>query len=261
MVPRSNPYSPATLAAMHRNYASSRCTRLRNRLVEAHLNLVRQQAQRQAQRCNLGFDDLFQIGCLGLLAAVEGFDPSKGNAFSTYAVPLISGQMRHYLRDRHQPIRCSWRLRQLMAKQEQLQQQRQHQGLLPLTDAALALRLGCTQQRLQQARELHHALQCTSLDAQSQNADSQQQPSQELVDSRPGPEQNLLWQELNERVAALAPADQHIVRACLMEGRSQRELARELQLSPCKLSRRLHRLQQMLREQLSATAPWQAQLQ
>ncbi|NDD22475.1 MAG: sigma-70 family RNA polymerase sigma factor [Synechococcaceae bacterium WBA_3_309] len=96
MVPRSNPYSPATLEAMHRNYASSRCTRLRNRLVEAHLNLVRQQAQRQAQRCNLGFDDLFQIGCLGLLAAVEGFDPSKGNAFSTYAVPLIVGQMRHY---------------------------------------------------------------------------------------------------------------------------------------------------------------------
>ena len=88
MVPRSNPYSPATLEAMHRNYASSRCTRLRNRLVEAHLNLVRQQAQRQAQRCNLGFDDLFQIGCLGLLAAVEGFDPSKGNAFSTYAYTL-----------------------------------------------------------------------------------------------------------------------------------------------------------------------------
>ena len=80
-------YSPSSLEAMHRDYADSRCIRLRNRLVEAHLNLVRQQAQRQAQRCNLGFDDLFQIGCIGLVAAVQGFEPSKGHAFSTYAVP------------------------------------------------------------------------------------------------------------------------------------------------------------------------------
>lgn len=50
MAPRPTRYSPSTLEAMHRDYADSRCIRLRNRLVEAHLNLVRQQAQRQAQR-------------------------------------------------------------------------------------------------------------------------------------------------------------------------------------------------------------------
>ena len=232
MAPRPIRYSPSTLEAMHRDYADSRCIRLRNRLVEAHLNLVRQQAQRQAQRCNLAFDDLFQIGCMGLVAAVQGFEPSKGHAFSTYAVPLILGKMRHHLRDRHQPIRCSWRLRNLMAKQEQLQQQQQH-----------------------------HALQCTSLDAQNQDADGQSSVSHELVDARPSPEQNLLLLEIDEKISGLAPVDQRLVRGCWIDGRSQRELARELQLTPCRLSRRLKRLQQQLQQQLSAAGPWQAQLQ
>ena len=261
MAPRPIRYSPSSLEAMHRDYADSRCIRLRNRLVEAHLNLVRQQAQRQAQRCNLGFDDLFQIGCIGLVAAVQGFEPSKGHAFSTYAVPLILGKMRHHLRDRHQPIRCSWRLRNLMAKQEQLQQQRQHQGLPALTDPVLALQLGCTEERLQQARRLHHALQCTSLDAQSQDADGQSSVSHELVDSRPSPEQNLLLLEIDEKISGLAPIDQRLIRGCWIDGRSQRELARELQLTPCRLSRRLKRLQQQLQQQLSAAGPWQAQPQ
>jgi RNA polymerase sigma-B factor len=261
MTHRLNPYSPANLDALHLDYSKSRCKRLRNRLIEAHLNLVRQQAQRMALRCNLAFDDLFQIGCLGLVAAVEGFDPTKGHAFSTYAVPLIIGKMRHHLRDRHQPIRCSWRLRQLMANQEQLQQQRQHQGLLPLTDAALALSLGCSEQRLLEARQLHRALQCTSLDAQNQNPDSTNGPAIELVDNRPGPEQHLLMQELDEKISALGPVDQRLVRGCWLEGLSQRELARELQLTPCRLSRRLKRLQLQLQQQLSASRPWQGQLQ
>ncbi|WP_295535067.1 hypothetical protein [Synechococcus sp. UW140] len=169
--------------------------------------------------------------------------------------------MRHHLRDRHQPIRCSWRLRNLMAKQEQLQQQRQHQGLPPLTDPVLALQLGCTEERLEQARRLHHALQCTSLDAQNQDADGQSSVSHELVDARPSPEQNLLLLEIDEKISGLAPVDQRLVRGCWIDGRSQRELARELQLTPCRLSRRLKRLQQQLQQQLSAAGPWQAQLQ
>ena len=55
------------LLALHRRYGQSRCTKLRNRLVEAHLNLVRQQAARFAQASSACFDELFQEGCFGLL--------------------------------------------------------------------------------------------------------------------------------------------------------------------------------------------------
>ena len=59
------------LLALHRRYGQSRCLKLRNRLVEAHLNLVRQQAARFSQASSACYDDLFQQGCFGLLDAVQ----------------------------------------------------------------------------------------------------------------------------------------------------------------------------------------------
>ena len=244
--------------ALHGEYKRSRCLRLRNRLVELHLNLVRQQAQRFAQHCTLSFDDLVQIGSLGLIKAVEGFDPQQGHAFSTYAVPFIQGQMKHYLRDRHSIVRCSWRLRELHGKCEQLQQARQHGGLPPLTREALGLRLGCSAARIQQAQELHRALQFSSLDGGAGQGEEDESLQQQLVDQRPGPEQRLLWQELEEHVQQLAPLDQRLLRDCLLEGRPQRQLAQELQWSPCQVSRRLRQLCALLRQQLSPAEPWPA---
>ncbi|MDP2871336.1 MAG: sigma-70 family RNA polymerase sigma factor [Bacillota bacterium] len=66
-------------------------------LPEEHLGLVRKVIRRFAGRAEL--EDLFQVGCLGLVKASRRFDPTRGVAFSTYAVPLIIGEIRRYLRD------------------------------------------------------------------------------------------------------------------------------------------------------------------
>lgn len=68
------------------------------KLVENNLALVRSVARRFVGR-GQELDDLVQLGCLGLLKAVRGFDTSFGTAFSTYAVPLISGEIKRFLRD------------------------------------------------------------------------------------------------------------------------------------------------------------------
>jgi RNA polymerase sporulation-specific sigma factor len=83
----------------------------RNQLVEGNLRLVRALVGRFA---TTGADpeDLFQIGCIGLLKAVDRFDLSYGVRFSTYAVPLILGEIRRYLRD-DGPIRVSRSLKQI----------------------------------------------------------------------------------------------------------------------------------------------------
>lgn len=67
-------------------------------LVRANLALVRSIAVRFLGR-GQDLEDLVQIGCMGLLKAVRGYDPSYGTAFSTYAVPLISGEIKRFLRD------------------------------------------------------------------------------------------------------------------------------------------------------------------
>lgn len=96
----------------------------RERMVEGNLRLVLSVVQRFAQRGE-NLDDLFQVGCIGLLKAIANFDTSKQVRFSTYGVPMIAGELRRYLRD-YSPIRVSRSVRDtayrvLQCKQELLE--------------------------------------------------------------------------------------------------------------------------------------------
>ena len=71
---------------------------LRNEVVQSNLGLVHACAKRFVGR-GIEYDDLFQAGCVGLVKAVDGFEPQRGLCFSTYAVPLILGEMRHLFRE------------------------------------------------------------------------------------------------------------------------------------------------------------------
>ena len=70
----------------------------RERMVEGNLRLVLSVVQRFAQRGE-NLDDLFQVGCIGLIKAIDHFDPAQPVRFSTYGVPMIAGEVRRYLRD------------------------------------------------------------------------------------------------------------------------------------------------------------------
>ena len=81
----------------------------REMLIEGNLRLVLSVIQRFDKRGEAP-DDLFQVGCIGLIKAIENFDPTKQVRFSTYGVPMIAGEIRRYLRD-NSPIRVSRSLR------------------------------------------------------------------------------------------------------------------------------------------------------
>lgn len=70
----------------------------RERLIEQNMGLVHACANKFRGR-GLEYDDMFQAGCIGLIKAVDGFDPQRGFAFSTYAVPVILGEIRRMFRD------------------------------------------------------------------------------------------------------------------------------------------------------------------
>ena len=83
--------------------------RAREALIEGNLRLVLSVIQRFEKRGESP-DDLFQVGCIGLMKAIANFDPTKGVRFSTYGVPMIAGEVRRYLRD-NSAIRVSRSLR------------------------------------------------------------------------------------------------------------------------------------------------------
>ncbi len=88
----------------------------KNTIVQHNLRLVMSIAQRFGNRGEL--EDLFQIGCIGLMKAVEKFNPAYGVKFSTYAVPVIIGEIKQHLRDEG-PIKISRGLKEVAAKVEQ----------------------------------------------------------------------------------------------------------------------------------------------
>ena len=83
----------------------------RDNLVYGNLKLILSVIKKFSNR-NENLDDLFQVGCLGLLKAIDNFDFEHGVRFSTYAVPMIIGEIRRYLRD-NSPIRISRSIKDL----------------------------------------------------------------------------------------------------------------------------------------------------
>jgi RNA polymerase sigma-B factor len=83
-------------------------TQLRNQIAIANQGLVRDVAHRLLkQLSNVDYDDLFQVGFIGLIRSIERYDPLLSHSFSSYAVPFIRGNMLHYLRDKHNTVKVN----------------------------------------------------------------------------------------------------------------------------------------------------------
>ncbi len=88
-----------------RQYQQFPSHQLRNQLVKLNVGLVRKEVYLWLNRCQETYDDLLQVGCIGLIRAIERFDLSKGRAFSSFAIPYIRGEIQHYLRDKSPSLR------------------------------------------------------------------------------------------------------------------------------------------------------------
>jgi len=100
------------MEALHREYLRTRDPALANQLVEFHCGLAHRLAARFANRGEAP-DDLTQVALLGLVKAIDGFDPERGLRFSTYATPTILGELKRHFRDKGWAIRPPRRVHDL----------------------------------------------------------------------------------------------------------------------------------------------------
>jgi RNA polymerase sigma-B factor len=133
-------------------------------LVERFLPLARRLARRY-QGAGEPFDDLLQVACLGLVKAIDRFDPERGIAFSSFALPTILGELRRHFRDRTWSVRVPRELQELALRVDRavtdLEAQR---GRAPtVTEIAAVVR--ASEERVLEALEAFDAYRSTSLDA------------------------------------------------------------------------------------------------
>ncbi|MEL6581428.1 MAG: RNA polymerase sigma factor SigF [Cyanobacteria bacterium J06607_15] len=104
-----------SLSLFH-EYQKEHSTSTRNKIMELNFGLVKKEAYHWVNQCSETFEDLIQVGSIGLIRAIERFDVEKGNAFSSFAIPYIRGEIQHYLRDKSPTLRIPRRWLELRQK-------------------------------------------------------------------------------------------------------------------------------------------------
>ncbi|MEL6928684.1 MAG: RNA polymerase sigma factor SigF [Cyanobacteria bacterium J06600_6] len=101
---------------LFQEYQKEKSTKLRNQIMELNFGLVKKEAYHWVNQCNESFEDLLQVGSIGLIRAIERFNIEKGNAFSSFAIPYVRGEIQHYLRDKSPTLRIPRRWLELRQK-------------------------------------------------------------------------------------------------------------------------------------------------
>jgi RNA polymerase sporulation-specific sigma factor len=205
----------------------------RERLIQGNLRLVLSVVQRFSQR-NENPDDLFQVGCIGLIKAIDHFDITQNVRFSTYAVPMIIGEIRRYLRD-NSSVRISRSLRNIAYKAIQAREQLVAENGREPTDTDLARVLGVSREQIVQAMEAIADPISIYEPVYSDGGDTLYIMDQ-LSDG--GNEENLLDElTFKEALRSLGERERKILHLRFFRGMTQMEVSAEIGISQAQVSR------------------------
>ena len=180
-------------------------------------------------------DDLFQIGCVGLMKAVDHFDPSRMVKFSTYAVPMIIGEIRRYLRD-NSPIRVSRSLRDTAYKAIYARERYIRQHMKEPTVQEIADEIGIAKEDVVFAMDAIQSPMSLQEPVYSDGGDTLYVMDQ--VSDKKNKEDN--WVEelsLEAAMERLNERERRIIRLRFFEGRTQMEVADQIRISQAQVSR------------------------
>jgi RNA polymerase sigma-B factor len=228
----------------------------RRQLIERSLPLARRLASRY-RRDNVALDDLVQVASVGLVKAVDGFDPGRGVAFSTYAVPTITGELKRHFRDAawsvHLPRATQERVLRLTAVTERVSDEL---GRAP-TPREVAERSEMSPEDVCEALEASLAARLTPLDA-SDDRDGGPRDRDELGEGRSVDLEEAGFSLVEERdavaraMSAVTERERLVLRLRFWEELTQSQIAERLGVSQMQVSRVIRRTLDRLRSAAEA---------
>jgi RNA polymerase sigma-B factor len=209
----------------------------REEVVQRFLPLARQLARRYAG-AGEPLEDLVQVASLGLVKAVDRFDPSRAVAFSSFAVPTILGELKRHFRDKGWSVRVPRDLQELALRLDRTSEELSRElGRAP-TPAEVAQRLGVTEEDVLEAREAAHAYRAVSLD-RPRTEDDESGPA--VADSMGGEDPGFRRAEdaatVDQLLRVLAPREREVLRLRFVEDLTQQEIGDRIGVSQMHVSR------------------------
>lgn len=224
----------------------------RAELITLHLPLVQHLARRYRDRGE-PYDDLVQVGTVGLIKAIDGFDPERGLELSTYATPTILGEIKRHFRDRTWAVRVPRRLQELQSQVTQRADELSISLQRSPTVRELAASLDVSEADVLDALEARQAYLAQSIEASAEtDGPGSVVTSLGVLDAR--------FDEVDDREAlrplleALPERERTILVMRFVEDMSQTQIGEELGISQMHVSRLLSRTLLQLREGLAGEA-------
>jgi RNA polymerase sigma-B factor len=222
-----------------REYQQTGKARLRNQLVELNLGLVRKEAHYWTSQCPETYDDLLQVGSIGLLNAIDKFEIEKGYALSTFAIPYIRGEIQHYLRDKSSVLKMPRRWFTLVQQASGITKDLQAKHQRPPTESEIATELAISVNEWQEIKMAYQNRQPMSLDSPTGNDEEASNLADLLPDRHYQSFQ--LYQEDRIRVQqSLIALEQHtrqILEFVFLHDLTQKQVAEKMDISVITVSR------------------------
>lgn len=215
--------------------------RARECLVERYLPLARKLAARYRGRAGEPFEDLLQVASLGLLKAIDRFDPDRGTAFSSFAVPTILGELKRYFRDTGWSAHVPRGAQELALKVQEAEQAiRRRLGRAPTADE-LALYMEVSVEQVLDGLEAAAAHHATSLDAPHDELDGESQSLSDLLGGDdPRFEQIDASLTIASAATELSEREQRVLELSFYGELTQSEIAKRIGVSQMQVSRIRH---------------------
>ncbi|HZQ27901.1 MAG TPA: SigB/SigF/SigG family RNA polymerase sigma factor [Acidimicrobiales bacterium] len=227
-------------------FADTRDPALRDELIEAHLGLAEYLARRFSNRGE-PLDDLVQVASVGLLKAVDRFDPERAVEFSTYATHTIVGELKRHFRDKGWAVRAPRRMQELYLRLGKIVSSlSQELGRSP-TIPELATEAQVSEEEVLEALEAGRAYRFASLDAPSPGDEEGDSLASQLGDEDPQMVDAEHRAALSPLITRLPQREQRILHLRFFEGLTQSEIAARLGISQMHVSRLLARSLAQLR--------------
>ena len=227
--------------------------RVRGRLIELYIPLAEYLARRFRNRGEQ-LDDLIQVANLGLIKSVDGFDAGRGAAFTSYAIPMIVGELKRHFRDKGWDVRVPRRLQELRLEITKVSSDlAQDLGRSP-TVADLAKRLNVSEEDIIEGLDCGQAYRAMSLDAPvgGEGGDTGQNGLVDLLGDVDHDLENIENREaLRPLIARLPMREQKIIAMRFFGNMTQSQIAAELGISQMHVSRLLAQALRALRDALT----------
>jgi len=234
-----------TMELINRSQAGDKDAR--EQLVRENTGLIWSVVRRFSNR-GYELEDLFQIGSIGLLKCVDKFDTTYGVRFSTYAVPMIAGEVKRFLRDDGM-IKVSRPLKELATRARYTQEQLQHKtGRAPTTDE-LAAALDVDMEDLIMAMEAGHEVE--SLHSIVHQGDGNPVYLIDKLEQKAADDNMIDFIALKQAIIGLAPKERQVIFMRYFQDKTQSEIACAIGVSQVQVSRIEKRVLSAMRKELA----------